>query len=43
LDVIELPLVEMKDGGLLLPTKQHPHFDKSKALQALNELGLPSN
>jgi len=39
-DVIELPLVEMKEGGLLLPAKQHPQFDKDKALQALKELGL---
>lgn len=41
-DVIELPLLEMKNGNLLIPTKQHPHFDRSNVLQVFDGLGITS-
>jgi hypothetical protein len=41
-DVLDLPLLEMKDGILTLPSNQHPYFDKNKTKKILSDLGLPT-
>jgi hypothetical protein len=40
-DVIDLPLLEMKNGKLTLPNNQHPNFDKNKIKKILADLKLP--